>query len=143
MLFIRSQVETALSTYHPDTILIFGGTNDAMALAEGRTSLSMIREDFAKLIESAGDAEVLFVLPVAAKDFPSSQSIQEVREILSVEGQKLGVKLIDPAEVLTESGTNSKDAFFLDGIHPAQESYNRIGKLIRAALSGDGSEPAK
>jgi len=126
---ITSQVSTARTEYQPESLIVFGGTNDAIQLARKRLDPEVIRSDFNALAEAMGDTPWIMVLPPPSQRF--SAEINRVRDILRIEAKELGVRFVDPAEVLADKEGRLMVRYSQDGIHLTEAAYDEIGLLLR------------
>jgi lysophospholipase L1-like esterase len=126
---ITSQVKKARVDYRPKLLIVFGGTNDAIHLAQQRLDPEMIRSDFKALANTMGDDSWIMVLPPPSQHF--SVEIDRVRDIIRREATKLNVRFVDPAEMLADRDGRLMDRYSQDGIHLTEAAYDEIGMLLR------------
>jgi lysophospholipase L1-like esterase len=129
-----AQVTTARSSYRPKSLIIFGGTNDAIQLAKQRLDQDVIRADFHALVKEIGEIPWILVLPPPSQHY--SAEVNRMRDFLRSEAIRLGVTTIDPSEVLADKDGRLMDKYSQDGIHPTQAAYDEIGKLLRKKRAG-------
>jgi lysophospholipase L1-like esterase len=126
---ITGQVEEA-KKYNPGLLVVFGGTNDAFQLRDGRTTLPQIQNDMVTLIEKSMPVKMVYVLPPPSV-YPDVNSTlaevrSEIREVLEGEG----IAIVDSAEILGDENGILRPEFSSDGIHLTAKAYEVIGDEI-------------
>lgn len=133
-----SQVAAQLADakkYTPKWIVVFGGTNDAFQLRDGRTSLERIREDLGKLLDSAAPISVVYVLPPPTEFADINGTLDSVRgEIVAVLKER-NVPFIDSVGLLGNDQRLLKTDYSSDGVHLKPPAYNLLGGKIREIIS--------
>jgi lysophospholipase L1-like esterase len=121
--------------YNPEWIVVFGGTNDAFQLPQGRTSLQRIQEDLEKLLDAAAPIPVLYVLPPPTEFADINGTLDLVRgEIVAVLKER-NVPFIDTVGLLGNDQRLLKSDYSSDGVHLEQVAYNLLGGKIREIVS--------
>jgi lysophospholipase L1-like esterase len=126
---ITGQVEEA-KKYNPEWIVVFGGTNDAFQLRDGRTTLPQIHNDMVTLIEKSKPVKMVYVLPPPSVYPDVNSTLAEVRaEIQSIlEGD--GLAFVDSVKILGDENGILRPEYSSDGIHLTAKAYEVIGDEI-------------
>ena len=131
---VAGQVADA-KKYTPEWIVVFGGTNDAFQLRQGRTSLQRIREDVEKLLDAAEPIPVVYVLPPPTEFADINGTLDLVRgEIVAVLKER-NVPFIETVGLLGNDQRLLKADYSSDGVHLKPAAYNLLGGKIREIIS--------
>ena len=131
---ISGQISKAL-VYRPKTILVFGGTNDAFAIQEGRLSISNeLKEDVLKIIELCKDVQCVFVLPPPTLNPQANSILEQVRETIKSIAVQNDTVFIDTTLLLTDSEGKIDDKYTCDGVHLTPIGYDMISRQIKEVL---------
>lgn len=121
--------------YEPQWLVVFGGTNDAFQLREGRISLGQIREDLGKLLDAAAPVPVVYVLPPPTEHADVNATLETVRgEIVAVLRER-GVPFVDSVQLLGNKQGLLKKEYSSDGVHLKAAAYDLLGGKIQEIIS--------
>jgi lysophospholipase L1-like esterase len=130
---IAGQIADA-KTYKPEWLVVFGGTNDAFQLREGRISLEQIRGDLEKLLDAAAPVPVVYVLPPPTEYADVTATLETVRgEIVDVLKER-GVPFVDSVQLLGNEQGLLKKEYSSDGVHLKAAAYDLLGGKIQEII---------
>lgn len=121
--------------YKPEWVVVFGGTNDAFQLREGRISLEQIRGDLEKLLDAATPVPVVYVLPPPTEFADINGTLDLVRGEIVAALKERNVPFIDSVGLLGNDQRLLKADYSSDGVHLKSLAYDLLGGKIREIIS--------
>jgi lysophospholipase L1-like esterase len=136
---IALQVDTWMSTYNPDIVMLQIGTNDILHSCDMTTApdrLSSLIDKICAKLPSNGKLYVATITPLKDPTYNS--------EVIAFNATIPGIiasKVSDgkPVYLVNMNGVITADEL-RDGIHPSQEAYNKMGDFWFNAIKGDLTE---
>lgn len=133
---IASQIQNAKSTYPVNTIVIFGGTNDAFSLYKQRLTEEDVATDLRQLVEAIGESSAIVVVPPLPRNDAVWPAMRIVRRIMLEAVMPENIIIVDSGRLLADGDGVLMPEFSTDGVHYSTRAYRVLGSAIQEALVG-------
>lgn len=131
---ISSQVQRANTNYDPDVIVVFGGTNDAIQIERGLSTLDTVETGVEEILKAADGTSLVLILPPPTKSDSLNVILQDVCLKLRILESHSNVTVINLSALADGTG-KLRDEFSVDGVHLSTRGYEEVTALIHRAIS--------
>jgi acyl-CoA thioesterase-1 len=121
--------------YHPDLLVVLGGTNDAFSMEISCAETIYYLEEIIKKAQADEICPVV-ALPMLVLDYYPADKLERIRTDERELAVRYNLRCIDFARAFADPQGKVRDELYLDCVHPNIAGYEAMGELALGFFQG-------